>query len=387
MILVNDPGYATGDDKLFTGKAMTYYGRWTYKYEEAARQGAAGAIIIHETAPASYGWQVVETGWSGPQFHLPAKKADNNAVDLEMWITQPKAAAILSHAGQSFDKLKQQAKKPGFKPVSLGLKASATVKNEMAHSKSYNIMATIPGSKRPQEHIIYTAHWDHLGIAEDKSGDNIYNGALDNATGTSALLMIAQAFKTLPQAPERSITFIAVAAEEQGLLGSKYYAANPTYPLNKTVGIINMDSLDVSGLKKDMTVVGFNKSELQNFLAKAALSQNRTLKPESKPERGGFYRSDHFSLAKKGVPALYAGGGTVPLNDKEAAIAKKVAELKSRCYHQPCDEYSDLWSLDSAIADMQVFFETGYLLAKSEDWPNWYQGTEFKQIREKSLKQ
>ncbi|WP_144394090.1 M28 family metallopeptidase [Pleionea sediminis] len=386
VILVNDPGYATQDPKLFTGKAMTYYGRWTYKYEEAARQGAAAAIIVHETAPASYGWSVVEGGWSGPQFLLPKGKNSEPVVDVEMWITEDKARELVKKSQLDFDELKKEAKQKGFKAKALNVKANIAVENTIKRSQTKNIMATIKGTQRPDEHIIYMAHWDHLGINPNKEGDNIYNGALDNATGTTALLMLADAFKQLKNKPKRSVTFIAVGAEEQGLLGSKYYAANPVYPLEKTVGVINMDSLNVAGLMKDMTVVGFNKSELQTYLAKAAKRQNRNLVAETKPERGGFYRSDHFSLAKKGVPALYAGGGSEPINEEYAEIAKKVSELKDRCYHQPCDEFSELWSLESALADVKVFFETGVLLAKSKDWPNWYEGTEFKLVRDQSRK-
>jgi Zn-dependent M28 family amino/carboxypeptidase len=386
VILVNDPGFATQDPQLFDGKAMTYYGRWTYKYEEAARQGAAAAIIVHQTAPASYGWNVVESSWSGAQFHLPAGENSAPVVDLEMWITEEKAKAVFKAAGMDFDALSEKAKQPGFKPVPMKLKASMTLKSSVVRSESHNIIATIPGSERPDEHILYTAHWDHIGIDPNKEGDQIYNGALDNATGTAALLQIAEAFQKLKEKPKRSVTFLAVAAEEQGLLGSKYYAANPIYPLNKTVGVINMDSVNVTGLKKNMTVVGFNKSELQEYLAEAGKRQNRELVAEAKPERGGFYRSDHFSLAKKGVPALYAGGGSEPLNEEQAKIAEVVSAHVAKCYHQVCDEYSDIWSIEGAIADIQMFFETGYLLANTDKWPNWHEGTEFKAIRDASLK-
>ncbi len=386
VILVNDPGYATQNPQLFNGNAMTYYGRWTYKYEEAARQGAAAAIIVHETAPASYGWNVVESSWSGAQFHLPTSETNAKVVDLEMWLTEAATRSVFEKAGLNFDLLKQQAMKPGFKPVAINLKASAAIESKIAHSKSYNIMATIPGKKAPDEHILYTAHWDHLGTDTAKEGDQIYNGALDNATGTAALLMIAKAFKTAAPT-DRSITFVAVAAEEQGLLGSKYYAAHPVVPLNKTVGVINMDSVNVSGLKKNMTVVGFNKSELQNYLEQAAKRQNRELVAEAKPERGGFYRSDHFSLAKKGVPAIYAGGGSEASNEEQAKLAEKVSAHTSRCYHNLCDEFRpDIWSLESAIADLQVFFETGFILGNTSDWPNYYEGTEFKAIRDASMK-
>jgi Zn-dependent M28 family amino/carboxypeptidase len=386
IILVNDPGYATQDPKLFDGKAMTYYGRWTYKYEEAARQGAAAAIIVHQTAPASYGWNVIESSWTGPQFQLAARENSAPVVDLEMWITEQKAKAIFNAAGLDFDSLYEKAKHNGFKPIPLNLTASITLNSRIEYSESQNIIATLPGTERPDEHIIYTAHWDHLGTDTSKEGDQIYNGALDNATGTAALLQIAQAFQSLTTKPERSITFLAVAAEEQGLLGSKYYADNPIVPLKKTVAVINMDSVNVTGLKKNMTVVGFNKSELESFLAQAAKRQHRTLVAEAKPERGGFYRSDHFSLAKKGVPALYAGGGSEALNEEQEHITKIVGAHIAKCYHQVCDEYSDSWSIDSAIADLQVFFETGYRLSNTDQWPNWYPGTEFKAIRDASRK-
>jgi Zn-dependent M28 family amino/carboxypeptidase len=386
IILVNDPGYATQDPKLFDGKAMTYYGRWTYKYEEAARQGAAAAIIVHQTAPASYGWNVIESSWTGPQFQLAARENSAPVVDLEMWITEQKAKAIFNAAGLDFDSLYEKAKHHGFKPIPLNLTASITLSSRIEYSESQNIIATLPGTERPDEHIIYTAHWDHLGTDTSKEGDQIYNGALDNATGTAALLQIAQAFQSLTTKPERSITFLAVAAEEQGLLGSKYYADNPIVPLKKTVAVINMDSVNVTGLKKNMTVVGFNKSELESFLAQAAKRQHRTLVAEAKPERGGFYRSDHFSLAKKGVPALYAGGGSEALNEEQEHITKIVGAHIAKCYHQVCDEYSDSWSIDSAIADLQVFFETGYRLSNTDQWPNWYPGTEFKAIRDASRK-
>ncbi|MEE4244370.1 MAG: M28 family metallopeptidase [Kangiellaceae bacterium] len=386
VILVNDPGYATGDENLFTGKAMTYYGRWTYKYEEAARQGAAGAIIVHETKPASYGWNVVESSWTGAHFHLPTAENSPPLVDAEMWLSEEKTRMILKQANQDFDQLKEAAKQRGFKAVPLNMQANVAIANQVKRSISNNILATIKGSERPDEHIIYMAHWDHIGTKPNKQGDKIYNGALDNATGTAGLLLLAEAFQTLKTPPKRSVTFIAVTAEEQGLLGSKFYGENPVVPLNKTVGVINMDSLNIQGLKKDLTVVGFNKSQLQNYLAIAASTQKRKLLAESAPERGGFYRSDHFSLAKKGVPAIYAGGGVEPLNDKEAKINAVVRELRKRCYHQPCDEFNENWSLKSAIADLQVFFETGLLVANSNDWPNYYEGTEFKQARDESMK-
>ena len=385
VILVNDPGYATQNPELFDGNTMTYYGRWIYKYEEAARQGAAGAIIIHETKPASYGWNVIESSWSGAQYHLPAKEVNEPAIDVEMWISHDKATELFKKSGQDFAKLKQQAALREFKAVPLNLTASIDIENTVVESTSNNIIATIKGSKASDEHIVYMAHWDHLGSTVIDGKKHIYNGAHDNATGTAGLMHIAKAFKVLNKTPDRSITFIAVTAEEQGRLGSRYYANHPTIPLNKIVGLVNMDSLDISGLKKDMTVVGYGKSELEDYLAIAAKRQQRDLTPEQTPERGYYYRSDHFSLAKKGVPALSAGGGSKMLNDEQKQISKKVKALVAKCYHQICDEYNENWSWDSVVAELQVFFEVGYLLGNTDKWPNWHQGTEFKKARDEMM--
>ncbi|NVK22449.1 MAG: M28 family peptidase [Kangiellaceae bacterium] len=386
VILVNDPGYGTQNPDLFQGKTMTYYGRWTYKYEEAARQGAASAIIIHDTAPASYGWNVVSNSWSGAQYHL-ADAGNDPKVDVEMWITYDQAHALFNQAGLKLDELQQQALSADFKPVPMDVKASVTVNNTINKSESANVIATIEGSERPDEHVVYMAHWDHLGSRPHQEGDNIFNGAIDNATGTAGILSIAQAFKALPNKPKRSVTFMAVTAEEQGLLGSKYYAANPSVPLNKIVGAINIDSMNVSGRVKDLTVVGFGKSELEEYLADAAKRQERTLKVEASPERGGYYRSDHFSLAKKGVPAVFAGGGTEYQDDQDMAQVEKWNAKRGECYHQLCDEYQENWNWQAALDDVRIFFEAGYLLSNDTKYPNWYDGTEFKAIREQSLKQ
>ena len=386
VILVNDPGYATQDPELFDGNTMTYYGRWIYKYEEAARQGAAGAIIVHETRPASYGWNVVESGWQGAQYHLPEKEVNEPAIDIEMWISYDKATELFKKSGLELERLKQQAAQRSFQAIPLKLTASIKVENTVVESTSNNIIATIEGSKRSDEHVIYMAHWDHLGSTIVDGKKEIYNGAHDNATGTAGLMHIAKAFKTLNKTPDRSITIIAVTAEEQGRLGSRYYANHPTIPLNKVVGLVNMDSLDISGLKKDMTVVGFGKSELEDYLAIAAKRQNRKLTAEQTPERGYYYRSDHFSLAKKGVPALSAGGGSILLNDEQVKINEKVKALVAKCYHQICDEYNNDWSWESMVAELQLFFEVGYILGNSEQWPNWRKGTEFKKLRDDMMK-
>ena len=385
VVLVNDPGFATQDPKLFNGNTMTYYGRWIYKYEEAARQGAAGVIIVHETKPASYGWNVIESSWTGAQYHLPASEVNEAAVDVEMWISRDKAEELFAKASLDFEKEKQKAATRTFKAKEMPLKANISVNNKFKQSMSNNVIATIEGSKRPDEHVLYMGHWDHLGTKVVDGKTEVYNGAHDNATGTAGLMHIAKAYSLLDKAPERSVTIVAVTAEEQGRLGSRFFANHPTMPLNKIVGLVNMDSLDITGVKSDVTVVGFGKSALEEYLAKAAKRQNRTLSPEQTPERGYYYRSDHFSLAKKGVPALSAGGGTQWINETEKAIGERVGAMVAKCYHQTCDEYSDDWGWQGLIAELQLFFETGYLLANSAQWPNWYEGTEFKALRDKMM--
>lgn len=386
VVLVNDPGFATQDASLFEGNTMTYYGRWTYKYEEAARQGAAGAIIVHETKPASYGWNVIESSWTGAQYHLPAKEVNEPAIDVEMWISVDKAQELFAKSGKDFYQEKAKAKSKSFKALPLDLTANVAVKNSIESSTSNNVIATIKGSEKPDEHVVYMAHWDHLGSTVVDGKKKIFNGAHDNATGTAGLVHIAKAYKMLNKAPKRSITIVAVTAEEQGRLGSRYFANHPTMPLNKIVGLVNMDSLDITGVKSDLTVVGFGKSQLEKYLAKAAKRQNRTLTAELTPERGYYYRSDHFSLAKKGVPALSAGGGSAWVNEEQANIGKRVKAMVAKCYHQACDEYDENWGWQGLVAELQVFFETGYLLAQSDEWPNWNEGTEFKAARDAMMK-
>jgi Zn-dependent M28 family amino/carboxypeptidase len=382
VMLINDPGYATQDASIFNGNAMTYYGRWSYKYEEAARQGAAGAIIIHETAPASYGWSVVKHGWSGPQFHLAESK--EASVDVEMWITDGKAKELFTAAGIEFDEAKKLAMKRGFKAMNLKNKASISLTSKLTKSESHNVMATLPGTETPDEHIVYMGHWDHIGISTEDVEDKIFNGAHDNATGIAGIIEIAKAYNKLNIKPKRSITFLAVTAEEQGLLGSKYYADNPVIPFNKTVAAINMDSLNILGRFEDITVVGMGQSELEDLLAEVGKRQNRTLTQEPTPERGYYYRSDHFSFAKRGVPALSAKGGTKPRGGMTPA-RKELAERVGRCYHQSCDEYAEDWSMESAVEDLQLYFEMGHILSMNKAYPGWKDGSEFKLIREKSM--
>jgi Zn-dependent M28 family amino/carboxypeptidase len=376
VILVNDPGFENPDSGKFQGKTMTYYGRWTYKYEEASRQGAAAAIIVHEKAPASYGWSVVANSWSGPQYSLVSDNGNADRVAVEGWLSNAAAKQVFADAGLDFAKEKAKALQGPYH-TSLKQKASVTINSTMKKSVSYNVMATLPGSETPEEHVIYTAHWDHLGKDDSKEGDNIYNGAHDNATGTASALAIAKAYKTLDTAPKRSVDFLIVTAEEQGLLGSQYYAQHPIIALDKTVANINMDAMNVLGRTKDIAVVGMGKSELETYLAKAATRQNRTLTQESRPEAGSYYRSDHFSFAKKGVPALYAKGGNTPVDEQTAQYKKRTKVLITGCYHQVCDQFRENWDFSGVREDTQLLFEVGYDIAQSADWPKWNASSEF----------
>ena len=377
VMLVNDPGFATKDPNLFTGDAMTYYGRWTYKYEEASRQGAAGAIIIHETAPASYPWSVVENSWSGEQFGFVKDNNNMDRVAVEGWVTVDVAKELFTKAGLDFDTAKAEAAKGAYHVDMGDLAATVNVKNTIKKSVSYNFIATLPGSKTPDEHIIYSAHWDHLGTDENRKGDQIYNGAHDNATGTAGMIEVAEAFTKLGKRPDRSMTFLAVTAEEQGLLGSKYYAANPVIPANKTVANINMDSLNLLGKVKDISVVGIGKSQMDELLATAAKEQGRTVSGGPKLSSGGYYRSDHFAFANMGVPAMYAGGGSEAFDEETANYRKRMSLVLRGCYHQPCDRYRDEWDLSGAVQDLQLFYKVGFDISQQTQWPTWNENSEF----------
>jgi Zn-dependent M28 family amino/carboxypeptidase len=355
---------------------MTYYGRWTYKYEEASRQGAAAAIIVHETAPASYGWSVVANSWSGPQYGLVSANGNADKVAVEAWLTLESAQKVFVEAGLDFAAEKQKAQAGPYSKA-LGLQASTTINNSFKKSTSYNVIATLPGSQSPEEHLLYTAHWDHLGKDESKTGDQIYNGAHDNATGTGASIVIAKAFAALNNRPKRSTTFLIVTAEEQGLLGSQYYAQQPIFALDKTVANINMDAMSVLGRTKDVAVIGMGKSELEVYLEKAAKRQGRYLVQEGRPEAGYYYRSDHFSFAKQGVPALYAKGGNVPIDEATAQYRKRTNVIVTGCYHQVCDKFRENWDLSGIEEDSQLLFEVGYDLVNSDDWPKWNATSEF----------
>jgi Zn-dependent M28 family amino/carboxypeptidase len=376
IVLVNDPGFANPQGSAFEGSTMTYYGRWTYKYEEASRQGAEAVFIVHEAAPASYGWSVVAQSWSGPQYGLVTADADANRVAVEGWLSYDAAVRVFKQSGLDFEQEKASAQQGPYSKV-LNSKASITINNTIEKSKSYNVFATLPGTQMPDEHIIYTAHWDHLGTDTSKKGDPIYNGAHDNATGVGAILSIANAFASLDHAPKRSVSMLIVTAEEQGLLGSKFYAQNPIVPLAKTVANINLDAMNILGQTKDVSVIGIGKSELEIYLKKAASKQGRILTQESKPQAGSYYRSDHFSFAQAGVPALYAKGGAQAINDITANYRKRMSMIATGCYHQVCDQYRDSWNVMGIVEDTQLLFDVGFQLSNTEAWPQWNKSSEF----------
>ena len=385
LILVNDPDWRTPTlDGPFGGRAMTYYGRWDYKYAEAARQGAAAAIIIHDTEPAAYGFNVVVSSNVGPQlgFDEPGNHMDQSkAVG---WITNDAARRIFASAGQDYDRLVAAAGTRGFRGVPFtGLKAAMGFDQAIRRQKSKNVVGIIPGKTRPGEYVLYSAHWDHLGICEPVDGDNICNGAVDNASGIAALAALAETYRAAGQ-PERSVLFLAVTAEEAGLLGSEYYAANPIYPLAQTVGGVNIDSLNMIGLAKDVVVVGPGKSELEDYLKRAATAEGRVLVPEPTPEKGFYYRSDHFSFARLGVPMIYFESGDDLVNGGTARGKALAEEYIANRYHGPKDEYDPNWDWAGAVSDLKLFYAIGREMADSNVWPNWYPDAEFRAIRDKS---
>ena len=375
VMLVNDPGYATQDDALFNGNTMTYYGRWDYKLGEAAKQGAAGAIIVHDTLPAAYGWTTVENSWTGRSFNMQLPDQGRSLSAVEGWISNEQGQALFAKAGLDLAEQYQAAQTPGFRAVPMNLTASANLELAMDKVVSQNVAAILRGSEAPDETFVYMAHWDHLGTDPTLEGDQIYNGAMDNASGTSAMLEIARAYTHLPQAPRRSILFLGLAAEEQGLLGSRYYASNPLLALEKTVGGLNMDGMNNFGETRDITVVGLGMSELDDYLAAAVAQQERVMNGDRESEKGYYYRSDHFSLAKEGVPMLYPRKG---YDDREKGVAygmEKSHEYTKDHYHQVSDEYDLSWNVSGAMLDMDLYFRTGLDVANSEAWPNWNEGT------------
>ena len=386
VILVNDPDWETaGLQGEFGGQAMTYYGRWTYKFEEAARQGAAAALIVHDTQPAAYGWNVVQSSWTGEQQVADAANGHSDQTAANGWIQLDKAKALFASAGQDFDKLSAAAKVKGFKAVPLGdVKASVSFDNTIRKHASKNVIGILPGAKRPDEVVLYTAHWDHLGRCEAApDGDDICNGAVDNATGTAALIAIAKANKDAG-APDRSLVFLAVTAEESGLLGSKYYGDNPVYPLAKTVGGVNIDAMNLTPPAKNVVVMGMGKSQIDDYLKAALAKQNRMANAEPTPEKGFYYRSDHFMLAKHGVPMLYFDAGDDLVEGGRDAGRAAAADYEKNKYHGPKDEFDPNWNWAGAEQDLQVYYAVGRMLAMTTDWPNWVEGDEFRAARDKS---
>jgi len=380
IVMVNDPGFY--DKTLFKGKTMTYYGRWTYKFEEAARQGATGIIIIHDQIPASYGWAVVRSGWSKPRLDLQTADDNMSRAVIEGWISQQSAKALFELGGVP-DSVMEQAKRPGFKAVPLNVTTSIAVKNQIKKSTSNNVLAKWPGSERPNEYIIYSAHWDHLGVGEAIKGDSIYNGAADNASGAAALLQLATAFSKLKQQPKRSILFIALTGEEQGLLGSEYYASHPVYPLDSTVADINMDVLNFFGPTKDITIMGMGQSDLDDYAEAAAKKQDRIIVPEANPSGGWFFRSDHFNFAKVGVPALYPGSGNISVYHDSVWAPNHAAAYGKERYHSPFDQLDSTWEFSGMVQDVRFLFDVGVTLSNDNKWPGWKPGSEFKNKRKK----
>ena len=388
IILINDPGGEdkNPDQKFFKGKAMTYYGRWTYKYEEAARHGAAAAIIVHETYPAAYGWQVVRNSNSGAKSWLAAADKDMSMVPIEGWITLDTAQDLFKRAGLNYETQKAAANKPGFKAVpmageTLTVDAHSTIK----HLNTRNVAGIIPGSAHPDDVLIYSAHWDHLGIKPDVAGpDKIYNGAVDNGMGVSSVLELAEKFKSKP-APKRSVAFLFWTMEEQGLLGSEYFAEHPLWPKDHIVGVINTDANGPQPVAHDMSLSGNGQSHLEDYLAAALKAQGRVVSPDPQPEKGGFFRSDHFSLARQGIPAISPGGGQDLVVGGPVAGKALADDYTDHRYHQPSDEWKADWDLSGPLLDLQALYMTGVALANSDDWPGWYDGSEFKAARDAAM--
>ncbi len=379
LFLVNDPPV----DDAFGGPAMTYYGRWTYKHEIAAKRGAAGSLVIHETGPAGYPWEVVGSSPYGEAFDLVSADRNARRAAVEGWIRRPAAVALFEMAGLDFDDLKAQAADRSFRPVPLGVTGRTRIRNSSRTIDSQNFVAKLEGSERPDEVVLYVAHWDHLGRDETLDGDQIFNGAADNATGTAGLIELARAFVQANAPPKRSILFLAVTAEEQGLLGSKHYGANPLYPVAQTVAALNMDVLNQWGRTRDMTIVGLGQSEIDRFARDVGSRLGRTLRPDPEPEKGFYYRSDHFSFARAGIPAFYADPGIEYLDKPDGYGITKREEYTANDYHKVSDEVKPDWDLSGAVEDLTFMYELGAVLAASDEWPAWSPTSEFRAIRER----
>ncbi|GGK57337.1 M28 family metallopeptidase [Rufibacter glacialis] len=386
VVVVSEPGFNSEDTTFFKGRDMTYYGRWTYKLEEAARQGAKGCLIVHDPETAGYGFKIVQNNWNTSKFYLVPKGKDVHHNAMEGWITTPVAEKLFAAAGKNYKAELARAAKPGFKGSPLGLTMSTSLQAKAKYDKSYNFIAKISGEKRPEEAIVYSAHWDHLGIGKkNDQNDSIYNGAADNASGTAGLLAVAKAFKAQQQKPDRTVVFLSVTAEEQGLLGSAYYVENPTFAKEKTVANLNMDVLNPFGATKDIVLIGMGQSDLEEMLAEEAQKAGRYIAREPKPESGLYYRSDHFNFAKTGIPALFTGMGTDHIQLGKAEGKKLRENYSAKIYHTPNDQVNEAFKMDGAVADLQLLYQLGRRLAFSNEWPQWKAGSEFKAVRDQSM--
>jgi len=385
VMLVNDPGYALRDTTLFKGKKMTYYGRWTYKYEEAARQGATGVMVIHETGAAGYPWGVLRNSALNADLLLRAKDNNLSRCAFEGWLTTDAATKLFANLGYNLHDLAKQALQPDFKPVPLPAKVSLQLNNHLKFDVSHNVLALLPGSVTPDECVVYTAHWDHFGIGPKINGDSIYNGAADNGYPLACLLETAKAFSELSVKPKRSVLFLAITAEEEGLIGSEFYVTHPVFPLNKTVADINYELFIPMGKMKDVTITGYGQSELDDYVTEIAKKQHRYVVEEPHPENGMYFRSDHFSFAKYGVPSLFCKGWTESAKHGKAWTFEKVKDYWTNHYHQPGDEYHSSDEAEGLVQDTRLYFELGLKLANENSFPNWKSGSEFKKIRDKSM--
>ena len=381
VVLVNDPGFLRRDPELFKGPAMTYYGRWTYKFEEAARRGAIGALIVHDTEPAAYGWDVVRNSWTGAQFDLPPSQDSSPRLQFQGWLSGEAATALFAASGQDLAALKQAADQRGFKAVPLPAKWSIDLASTTRTTHSDNVVAILPGTTKADEAIVVMAHWDHLGRRAEDTGDQIYNGAIDNATGVAGVLEIAEKFATSPTKPARSVIFLLPTLEESGLLGSQFFAEHPPVPASKIVATINLDAMPVDGRTRDVSVIGHGQSDLEDLLAAALKAQDRVIKPEPTPEKGFYFRSDHFNLAKKGIPALYAKSGVDLREGGEAAGRARSDAYVQQRYHKADDEFDTGWKLDGAVEDLRAFFEVANRVASGDVTPSWREGSEFAAAR------
>src|SRR5947207_2021948 len=394
LMLINDPAIPDPadpsklDPKMFKGNAMTYYGRWTYKYEIAAQKGAAAAVIIHETVPAAYPYSVVMSSWAKENFEIDAADKNMGAVQIRSWITLDVAKKLLADCGQDFDALKKAAITKEFRPVALNAKAHFDLKQTVRPLKSRNVVGKLEGSdpKLKNEWIVYSAHWDHLGKHEELKGDQIFNGAADNASGVGGLIELAAGYLKLKPAPKRSVLFMATTAEEAGLLGAKFYAEHPLYPLEKTLADINMDGLSLWGKTRDIEDISFGNSDLDDMLAAATTKQGRVMNPNSQPEKGTFYRADNFEFSKVGLPSLYTGAGRDVIGKPPGFGQQKKDEYVAKHYHQPSDEVNPEWDLSGAAEDLRLLLDVGYQAANADKFPEWKHGTEFKAKRDEMMK-